>query len=304
MNINLELYKIFYHVALNGSFTRAANELMISQPAISRSIKTLEEQLNITLFVRNHDGITLSKAGKKIFEKVKIAMKQIESIDDDISELEEKYNFTVSIGTTNNIAKNILIPYIKEFHEKYPNIKIKIYSSSPSFLEKDIQNSVIDCAVSTFPLSLISKYERIKICELEDGAFVAKKYEYLLKKNIKLKDLENLPVLLITKGTNSRAQLDDFFKENDINIKPEMELSGTQLIKIFTESDFGIGIMPKQLLKEELESNKLKELSLEKPLTKRDVTLIYAKDKAKNIGIATFLKFINKKLTKQEKSID
>ena len=112
-----------------------------------------------------------------------------------------------------------------------------------------------------------------------------------------------MPVLLITKGTNSRAQLDDFFKENDINIKPEMELSGTQLIKIFTESDFGIGIMPKQLLKEELKSNKLKELSLEKPLTKRDVTLIYAKDKAKNIGIATFLKFINKKLTK-EKSID
>ena len=53
-------------------------------------------------------------------------MKQIESIDDDISELEEKYNFTVSIGTTNNIAKNILIPYIKEFHENYPNIKIKI----------------------------------------------------------------------------------------------------------------------------------------------------------------------------------
>ncbi len=301
MNINLELYKIFYHVALNGSFTRAANELMISQPAISRSIKTLEEQLNITLFVRNHDGITLSKAGKKIFEKVKIAMKQIESIDDDINELEEKYNFTVSIGTTNNIAKNILIPYIKEFHEKYPNIKIKIYSSSPSLLEKDIQNSVIDCAVSTFPLSLISKYERIKICELEDGAFVAKKYEYLLNKNIKLKDLENLPVLLITKGTNSRAQLDDFFKTNDINIKPEMELSGTQLIKIFTENDFGIGIMPKQLLKEELESNKLKELNLEKPLTKRDVTLIYSKDKAKNIGIATFLKFINKKLTKQEK---
>ena len=113
MNINLELYKIFYNVALNGSFTRAANELMISQPAISRSIKTLEEQLNITLFVRNHDGITLSKAGKKIFEKVKIAMKQIESIDDDINELEEKYNFTVNIGTTNNIAKNILIPYIK-----------------------------------------------------------------------------------------------------------------------------------------------------------------------------------------------
>ena len=184
MNINLELYKIFYHVALNGSFTRAANELMISQPAISRSIKTLEEQLNITLFVRNHDGITLSKAGKKIFEKVKIAMKQIESIDDDISELEEKYNFTVSIGTTNNIAKNILIPYIKEFHEKYPNIKIKIYSSSPSFLEKDIQNSVIDCVVTTFPLSRISKYERIKICELEDGAIKNKKYEYLLNKNI------------------------------------------------------------------------------------------------------------------------
>ena len=80
MNINLELYKIFYHVALNGSFTRAANELMISQPAISRSIKTLEEQLNITLFVRNHDGITLSKAGKKIFEKVIVIKARNDSV--------------------------------------------------------------------------------------------------------------------------------------------------------------------------------------------------------------------------------
>ena len=74
MNINLELYKTFYYVAKNESISRAANELMISQPAISKSIKTLEEQVNVQLFIRKRDGVELTDAGEIIYNKIKNAM--------------------------------------------------------------------------------------------------------------------------------------------------------------------------------------------------------------------------------------
>ena len=84
MNTNLELYKTFYHVAKNGNITKAANELIVSQPAVSKSIKVLEEQLNTTLFTRNNNGVTLTTAGKIIYDKVKAAMDLIASAEDDL----------------------------------------------------------------------------------------------------------------------------------------------------------------------------------------------------------------------------
>ena len=194
----------------------------------------------------------------------------------------------------------VLLNIIEEVKvNRESRIKLKLYQGLPKSTKMDIiLQKLTECGVS----EIILVNTKRSIVNLNDKKADKKfeRWERIVYEAAKQSKRGQIPKL---RGVLSFGEALKDMSENDINIKPEMELSGTQLIKIFTESDFGIGIMPKQLLKEELESNKLKELSLEKPLTKRDVTLIYAKDKAKNIGIATFLKFINKKLTK-EKSID
>ena len=122
MNINLELYKTFYYVAKNGSISRAANELLISQPAISKSIKTLEEQLSIQLFIRKKDGVTLTEAGSALYKKIHDAMSLIWSAENDLEILTNQESGTINIGASKTIIHEYLMPYIKSFHQKFPNL--------------------------------------------------------------------------------------------------------------------------------------------------------------------------------------
>ena len=128
MNINLELYKVFYYVAKNESITRAANELAISQPAISKSIKTLENQINTSLFVRKRDGVTLTEAGETIYNKIKEAIDLIDSAENDLKVLTNMESGTINIGASKTIIHEYLMPYIKSFHKKYAKITIRIFT--------------------------------------------------------------------------------------------------------------------------------------------------------------------------------
>ena len=126
MNTNLELYKTLYHVAKNGNITKTANERLVSQPAVSRSIKTLEEQLNTTLFNRKNDGVMLTSAGKIIYDKIKDAMELINSAEEDLKNFNNMEIGRINIGAGNTIIQKYLMKYINLFHYKYPNIEIKV----------------------------------------------------------------------------------------------------------------------------------------------------------------------------------
>lgn len=118
MNINFELYKVFYYVAKNSSISRAANEMMISQPAISKSIKTLEEQVGTPLFIRKRDGVVLSEAGEIIYNKIKDAVELIVSAENDLDALTNMDTGIINIGASRTILHEFLMPYIKNFHKK------------------------------------------------------------------------------------------------------------------------------------------------------------------------------------------
>lgn len=115
MNINFELYKVFYYVAKNSSISRAANEMMISQPAISKSIKTLEEQVGTSLFIRKRDGVILSEAGETIYDKIKDAVELIVSAENDLDALTNMDTGVINIGASRTILHEFLMPYIKSF---------------------------------------------------------------------------------------------------------------------------------------------------------------------------------------------
>ena len=117
MNINFELYKVFYYVAKNSSISRAANEMMISQPAISKSIKTLEEQVGTSLFIRKRDGVILSEAGETIYDKIKDAVELIVSAENDLDALTNMDTGVINIGASRTILHEFLMPYIKNFHK-------------------------------------------------------------------------------------------------------------------------------------------------------------------------------------------
>lgn len=291
MNVSLDLYKIFYFVAKNESITRAANELNISQPAISKQIKVLEGQINTELFTRKRDGVSLTEAGQKIYNKIKDAMDLIYSAEDDLKSLNNLETGSINIGASKTIIHEYLMPHIKKFHKEYPNINIRIFTDKTSELIKKAKMGIVDIIFTNMPYNVPTNFDVIKVMDLHDCLVANKSFEYLKNKIITKKELENLPLLILTKGATTRIRLDDYCAENNIKLKPEMEFGSNTLIKEFTMAGFGIGMLTKEHVKHELDSNELFELKIELPLKEKYLGMTYNKDNI-NLITKTFLKHI------------
>lgn len=295
MNINLELYRVFYSVAKNGSITRAANELLISQPAISKSIKLLENQLNTPLFIRKSDGVELTEVGLLIYDKVRDALDLIKSAEEDIKAYTNLESGSINIGASKTIIHEYLMPYIKGFHEMYPKISIRVFTDKTSDLIKKSNMGLVDIIFTNMPYSFPNDYETQKLLELHDVFVANDSFKEYKNKKINIKDLEKLPLLVLTKGASSRIRLDDFCVENNISINPEMEFGSNTLIKEFTEAGFGIGLLTKEHVKKELENGELFELDIQIPLKDKYLGMAYSKSIKNNIIVKKFINYINEK---------
>lgn len=291
MNINLELYKTFYYVAKNESISRAANELLISQPAISKAIKTLEDQLNTNLFIRKRDGVELTEAGETIYKKIKDAMDLINSAENDLKTLTNMESGTINIGASKTIIHEFLMPYIKSFHKVHPNINIKIHTDKTSDIIKKAKMGIIDVIFTNLPYNLPQEFNEFKLIDLHDCFVANEDFSEYKNKKLTIKDLENLPLLVLTKGTATRIRLDNFCEENNIHIKPAMEFSSNTLIKEFTEEGFGIGLLNEEHIKEELQSGKLFKLNINLTLKEKYLGMVYNKEN-KSLVAKNFIKYI------------
>ena len=196
MNINLELYKTFYYVAKNENISRTSNELSISQPAISKAIKTLEEQLNTNLFIRKRDGMELTEAGEVFYKKIREAMELISSAENDLKVITSMESGIINIGASKTILHEFLMPYIKDFHKKYPKINIRIFTDKTSDLINKSKMGIIDVIFTNMPYGLPTNFDSIKILSLHDCLACNNAYEYLKGKKLSKKDLPKLPRLL------------------------------------------------------------------------------------------------------------
>lgn len=291
MNINLELYKVFYYVAKNKSISRAANELLISQPAISKSIKTLEDQINTSLFIRKRDGVELTEAGESIYNKVKQALELIDSAEKNISSLTNLETGSINIGASKTILHEFLMPYIKKFHLEYPKINIRIFTDKTVDLIKKAKIGLIDVIFTNLPFNLPIEFEQFKLMDLHDCLVANSSFSEYKDKMLNINDIEKLPLLILTKGATTRIRFDDFCMENNINIKPAMEFGSNTLIKEFTEAGFGIGLLTEEHIKKELESGRLFKINIDLTLKEKYLGMVWNPDN-KSYASKFFIKYI------------
>lgn len=296
MNINLELYRTFYYVAKNKNISRAANELSISQPAVSKAIKTLEEQLNTNLFIRKRDGMELTDVGEVFYNKIKDAMELISSAENDLEVTTSMDTGIINIGASKAILHEFLMDYIKEFHEKYPNVNIRIYTDKVSDLITKSKMGIVDVLFINMPYELPVDFESVKMLTLHDCLACSDKFIDLKNKKLSTKDLENLPLLVLTKGTSTRIRLDNYLTENKIVINPAMEFGSNTLIKEFTEAGFGVGLLAYEHIKDDIKNGKLFKLDLDLPLSEKYLGMVWNKDN-KSLVAKNFIKYIKKNIT-------
>ncbi len=291
MKTNLELYKTFYYVAKNGNITQAANELMISQPAVSKSIKVLERDLNTILFNRNSDGVSLNNAGEILYNKIKKVMELIISAEEDLNSLNNMEQGHINIGAGNTIMQRYLMPYINEFHNLYPNINVKVHTLVTGELIKKAQLGIVDIVFTHLPNSIPDNFEVIKIKELHDILVVNKDSKYL-DKVIKKKDLENLPLVLLPLTASNRKNFDKFCNSNNIVINPLMEIGNDLIVEECAQSGLGVGLVVKEYVQNKLNNKELFELKTSFNLEPKYLACLIDSNRMNNNIIKNFIKLL------------
>ena len=277
MNINLEYYKIFYVVGKTGNITKAADELMISQPAISKCIKHLEEQMGGQLFTRTKRGVVLTEEGKEFYKYISQSMELINNAESKFSQMINLEVGTIRLGTSSTIAKKFLMPFLEIFHEQYPNINIQIDTFISCELLSKLRQGLIDLVILNLPFHDDNDIEFIKVKDVHDCFIVGKNYKHLINKKINLKDLKNYPLVFQAPGSTTRRFLDEYAKQNGISFTPDLNLAGYSLVLEFTKCGFGIGYATEEYTQEEFESEKLYKLDVHPELPKRSIGIAYSK---------------------------
>ena len=288
MNIDLELYRVFFVVAKHKHMTKASEELHISQPAISQSIKKLEEQLGGTLFLRSNKGMELTEEGKMFYEYVKGALELINNAENEFTSFKNLDKGKIKIGCSTTLTKLVLLDALKRFHPNYPSININITNDLTSNLINDLKLGKLDFVIFNESTIKESNLNLQKIKELKQG-FVYNPLFY--KDEVKsFEDLNNYPLILQKEESNSRKLLDYIALNNNVKLIPKMEVVSQELITEFTNIGLGIGFVIIDLAKRNF--NDLEELKLNKKIPNINVYLATNKSISLTFASKTFIKYI------------
>ena len=290
MNIDLELYRVFYTVAKYKHMTKASEELHISQPAISQSIKKLEDQLGGTLFLRSNKGMELTEEGKMLYEYVKGALELINNAENEFTSFKDLSKGEIKIGCSTTLTKLVLIDTLKNYHLDYPNININIINDLTSNLINDLKLGKLDFVIFNESNIKETNLNLEKIKELKQGFIYNPKF-YDDSVNT-FEDLNSVPLILQKEESNSRKLLDYIALQNNVKLIPKMEVVSQELITEFTTIGLGIGFAIIDLTKRNFKN--LKELNINKKIPNINIYLATNKFVSLTFASKMFIKYLKK----------
>ena len=292
MEQNLSQYRIFYEVAKTGNISRAAKELFISQPAISKAIGKLEDSLDTALFTRNSRGVQLTAEGQILFDHTKRAFEELASGETELKRAREFHMGHIRIGVSNTLCRYIMVSYLKNYIEQYPHVKITIESQSTTHTMSMLEQQKIDLGLVVEPRPQ-KNLVFMPVMEIED-IFVASP-AYL--DNLRLREGEDADlfqsgnIMLLDRDNMTRRYIDDYMALNHIEPNNLLEVTTMDLLIEFARIGLGIGSVIREFVKEDLDSGRLVQIRLDTPIHKRTVGFVYYSNRLSG-ALTTFLEFV------------
>lgn len=294
MNIDYELYRIFYIVAKNGNITRASKELLISEPAVSKSIKNLEGYLGAPLFTRTKKGVNLTTEGITLYEYISKGIEYFKSGEAKFNELINLESGTIRIGINTTLTKEFLMPYLETFNKLYPNINIEIRTNLTSELKSMLKDGLIDMHILNLTNEETKNDFNIIKCKTITDCFVSNKP---IKEKISIKELNNYPLILQDKNSNTRKFLDDFANKYEITLKPKIEIGSYYLVSEFSRIGLGIGYVTKNYIKNNLDKKELFIVPIKEKIPSREIGILLNKNTTPNFSTKELIKIITQNTT-------
>lgn len=264
-NIDLNLFKTFYIVAKCKSFTKAAEQLYVSQPAITRSIKKLEDQLNAELFKREANGISLTEVGEAVYYYAENLCNFIDANSNLIKNVKESAIKEINIGVPTHIGAFYLINVLKKFNKKFPFTKVNIINKRSDEMLVMLEKRELDIVIDTGMTFVESNTLMVKRIMNLKGCFVGNEKFREVSENgpIQPTELKNYPLILPGRVTSNRRMIDYYFGEKNIVLNPLIEVNSSSISKKIINEGIGIGWMIKEFIQKDIDDKELFEINVE-----------------------------------------
>lgn len=274
MDINYELYKVFYHVAITLSFSEASKQLFISQSAVSQSIKVLEKKLNQKLFIRSTKRVQLTPEGEILFKHIEPAMNLIKQGENQLLEAHTLNGGQLRIGASDTICRYYLVPYLNQFHKQFPHVHIKVTNQTSIACASLLEHGQVDFIVVNYPNSALSSTHIPRVINEFHDVFVANRQYFPLDgREVSLASLQKYPILMLDRKSTTSEFLHAMFQRSHLDLVPEIELSSNDLLIDLARIGLGIAFVPDFCIP--TDDKDLFVVKLKEELPKRQMVVAY-----------------------------
>lgn len=272
--MNYEYYKMFYYVGKHQNITKAAAEMYISQPAVTRAIQNLESELGCRLFTRNKSGVEFTQEGKTLFEYVSIAYSHLIKGEDEVRRAISVETGTIYIGASITSLHEFLFSFLNIFREKYPRAKLKITTGSNNGIVEKLKNGTVDLAFVSTPCNASKALNSITVCKFNDILIAGNRFSELKNSPLDLKELTNYPVVSLRRSMQLRQFLDEIFTQNDLIITPDIEVDGAGLLVPMISHNFGLGFVPQEMAEAAISRGEVFKVPLIQEIPERQILMV------------------------------
>ncbi len=272
MDISLELYKVFYHVAQTQSFSQAAARLFVTQSAVSQAIKNLESQLQAPLFFRKTRQVTLTPEGKLLLAHVEQALNYVRIAESKIQEMRNLQAGEIHVGVSDTICKYFLLPVLAAFNRRYSQVKIRVVNRTSFQILEILRKGGIDLGIVTLPVE--SGLSVTPFLPVEDIFVAGDRFTQLRNRRSPLAELQKYPLLLLERGSGTRSNLEAQLQAMGLALKAEIELESVDLLVEFARAGLGIAHVLRESVHHELRQNRLFEVKIREKLPLRELGIV------------------------------
>ena len=280
MDINYELYKVFYYVATTLSFSEASKQLFISQSAVSQSIKALEKKLDQSLFIRSTKRVQLTPEGENLIKRGEAQIIDAASTGGQIR-----------IGASDTICRYFLVPYLKRFHQEFPNIHIKVMNQTSLRCVDLLETGQVDLIVTNYPNTNLGNVASIKkISNFKDVFIANQEFAELKDRKLSYRELLDYPILMLERKSTTSEFLHNLFQQQQLDLVPEIELSSNDLLIDLAKIGLGIAFIPDYCVPQD---GDLFIVQTENELPQRQLIIAHNEQVPTSKATLEFLKYFN-----------
>ncbi len=291
MDINYELYKVFFHVATTLSFSEASKKLFISQSAVSQAIKALEKKLEQTLFIRSTKRVQLTPEGEILLRHIEPAMNLIKRGESQLID-SASTGGQIRIGANDTICRYFLVPYLERFHKEFPNIHIKVTNETSTKCVDLLDSGQVDLIVCNYPNSHLNNlYHYKQIAEFHDVFIANHAFSQLKETEISFSQLLNYPLLMLERQSATSEFLHNLFQQHQLDLVPEIELSSNDLLIDLAKIGLGIAFLPDYCTKDM--SDEMFFVKTKETLPPRHLVVAYNHHVPLSKSVTEFLKYFD-----------